>query len=341
MATKRVLTGTRTTGKQHLGHFVGALNQWVDIQKKDYECFFLLADIQALTTHADNPKLLEKSVIDVVSDWLAIGLDPERNNVNFVQQSQVLERHELSILFTLIAGYNEVLRNPTLKDELKKQKHPTLGFINYPVDQVADIYMISPTPPAKGDELLVPVGEDQVPHLEYARTLARRFNNKYGEVFVPCKALVGKVGRLPGIDGRTKMSKSLDNAIYLADSADSVKEKVMRMFTDPKRTSSSIPGDTKDNPVFIYHRAFNSNKDEVSELTERYEKGRVGDVEVKEKLIVAINDFLDPIRERRSNIDKKKIREYVMEGTKNARTICTKVVESTRAKMHLTYPKSG
>jgi len=232
-------------------------------------------------------------------DWLAVGLDPTKSNVHFVLQSQVPERHELSVLLMMIAEYSEVMRNPTLKSELKNQKSATMGFMAYPVDQVADIYMVSPTPPERGDRLLVPVGEDQVPHLEYARVLARRFNRKYGSVFVPCSALVGDVGRLVGTDGQAKMSKSLGNTINLADDPKTVESQVMRMFTDPKRTRSDIPGETENNPVFIYHRAFNPDIAEVADLTERYQQGKVGDVEVKRKLAKALNDFLDPIRDRR------------------------------------------
>ena len=338
--TKRVLTGVRTTGPLHLGHYIGALKQWLDIQNSGkYECFFLLADVQALTTHSDKPELLETSVRDVVLDWLSVGLDPERNGIHFVLQSQVPERYELSILLSMIAGYSEVMRNPTLKDELKNQKNATIGFMTYPIDQAADIYMISPTPPKKGDEVLVPVGDDQVPHLEYARVLARRFNQKYGEVFVPCRALTGSVGRLVGIDGGLKMSKSLDNAIYLSDDENTVREKVMRMFTDPKRISADIPGDVVNNPVFIYHRAFNQDKKEIEDLTSRYQKGKVGDVEVKQKLIKVINDFLDPIRERRRKYERTDMREILTEGTRIAREACTPVVESAREKMHLVYPR--
>ncbi len=192
MTTKRVLTGMRTTGRLHLGHYIGALKQWLDAQaSEDYECFFLLADVQALTTHAETPALLEESVKEVVFDWLAVGLDPNLSRVHFVMQSQVPERAELSILLTMVAKYKEVLRNPTLKRELAQQKDPSLGFINYPVDQVADILMVCPYPHEPGDKILVPVGEDQVPHLEYARDLAKRFNRMYGQkVFLPCTALV-------------------------------------------------------------------------------------------------------------------------------------------------------
>lgn len=341
MNTKRVLTGMRTTGQLHLGHYVGALKQWLDIQNKgEYDCYFLLADIQALTTHADRPELLTQSIRDVVLDWLGVGLDPTKPNVHFVLQSQISERAELSIALSMIAGYKEVMRNPTLKAELKDLgKDATMGFITYPVDQVADIYMVSPTPPETGDKLLVPVGEDQVPHLEYARVLARRFNQKYGKVFVPCEALVGEVGRLVGTDGQVKMSKSKGNTINLADDAKTVERQVTKMFTDPKRIRADVPGNTENNPVFIYHRAFNPDETEVTDLTERYQRGKVGDVEVKRRLAAVLNNFLNPIRERRAKFEREDLREILIAGTKVAKNACIPVMESVREKMHLVYPR--
>jgi len=335
---KRVLTGMRTTGSLHLGHYVGALKQWKEIQDTgEYECFFLLADVQALTTHADHPELLTKSVREVVLDWLSVGLDPNLPHVHFVLQSQVPERHELSVLLSMIARYKEVLRNPTLKTELRTQQDATVGFMAYPVDQAADIYMVSPQPGSES-ELLVPVGRDQSPHLEFANSLARRFNKKYGLVFVPCTALVGKLGRLVGIDGMTKMSKSLNNAINLSDDRKTVEESVRRMFTDPKRVRADIPGDTRNNPVFIYHRAFNADKAQVRDLGRLYRAGRVGDVEVKRKLAKALNDFLDPIRQRRLQYESVDVRGILEEGTWAARKACQPVVERVRELMHLSYP---
>lgn len=336
---KRVLTGMRTTGELHLGHYAGALEEWLRIQNEgSYECYFLLADIQALTTHSKTPALLTKSVRDVVLDWLSVGLDPKLPNVHFVLQSQIPERHELSILFMMIAKYGEVMRNPTLKSELESQPDASMGFMAYPVDQIADIYMVSPTPPREESKLLVPVGEDQVPHLEYARVLARRFNKQYGHVFVPCEPLVGKVGRLVGIDGKAKMSKSLGNAISLTDDEKTVTEKVKKMFTDPKRIRKDMPGETENNPVFIYLRAFDPNVSEVQELTDSYQQGKVGDVEVKRILAARLNEFLEPIRARRAQYLKTDIREILEEGTKVTQEAATPVIEAVRSKMHLVYP---
>lgn len=331
----------RTTGALHLGHYVGALKQWKEVQDSgEYECFFLLADIQALTTHADQPALLRQSVRDVTLDWLAVGLDPTRPNVHFVLQSKVVGRADLSLLFQMISTEGEVKRNPTLKAELKNVKSPTMGFLTYPIDQVADIQMVAPVPYQPGDELLVPVGEDQVPHLEYTRVLARRFNKKYGRVFLPCRALVGEVGRLVGIDGKDKMSKSLGNAIYLSDGAKVVAEQVRRMYTDPARIRPDIPGETENNPVFAYHRAFNPNVEEVKDLTRRYQQGKVGDVEVKEKLARALNTFLDPIRERRARFEQETDLGAILEqGTKAASEACQQVLTLAHEKMFLGYPR--
>lgn len=336
---RRVLTGMRTTGKLHLGHYVGALERWVEVQNTGrYECFFLLADVQALTTHAKNPSILTKSIKEVVLDWLAVGLNPKLPYVHFVLQSQVLERYALSQILTMIAKHSEVMRNPTLKSEMENKEDVSLGFIAYPVDQVADILMVSPTPPKKDDVVLVPVGEDQVPHLEYTNVLARRFNQMYGKVFAPCAPLVGRVGRLVGTDGQAKMSKSRGNVICLSDGPRTVEKKVMVMYTDPKRIRADVPGDTVNNPVFIYHRAFNRNREEVADLTERYKKGKVGDVEVKKKLAKAINALLGPIRERRAKYKKANIREILTEGTRAARRVCLPILEAVMEKTHLAFP---
>jgi tryptophanyl-tRNA synthetase len=340
MATRRILTGMRTTGRLHLGHYVGALKMWKEMQdRREYECFFLLADVQALTTHASNPEILTESVRQVVLDWLAVGLDPAREDVNFVLQSQIPERHELSILLSMIARYREVANNPTLKDELKRQKKATVGFMAYPVDQVADILMVSPWPIEYGDELIVPVGEDQAPHLEYARRLAGRFNKQYGKTFLRCRTEIGEVGRLVGLDGSDKMGKSLDNAIFLSDDPETVERKVRGMFTDPKRTRADIPGTVEGNPVFIYHDAFNPDKEEVEDLKTRYRAGKVGDVEVKKKLAAAINATLDPIRERREIAEKEAdIGRILRGGTGKARVACQTIVAEVRQKMFLRYP---
>jgi tryptophanyl-tRNA synthetase len=330
----------RTTGPLHLGHYVGALKNWAEVQDQGYECFFLLADVQAMTTHADNPALLTASVKEVVLDWLSVGLDPTRSNVHFVLQSQVPERYELSVLLSMIAPFSRVMLNPTLKAELAKQAHPTLGFVCYPVDQTADIEMVSPLPREYGDELLVPVGEDQAPHLEDARDLVRRFNDRYNGQLMECRALIGEVGRLPGTDeSGQKMSKSADNAIYLSDDAAMVVDKVRRMPIDPARKDGRhIPGNPDATPLFAYHRAFNPDKQQVADLEDRYRSATVGDAEVKRELARVLNEMLDPIRERRAQFEGIDFRSVLEPGTEVARAACRLVVEHVRERMHMTYP---
>lgn len=336
--SRRVLTGVRTTGQMHLGHFVGALKQWVDVQSwNTYDCYFLLADVQALTTHAENPSLLPVAVKTIILDWLSVGLDPFRADVHFVLQSAIFERFELSGLLAMIPTWREVRNNPTVKEELKKNANPSAGFMLYAVDQAADIYMVSPVPHESGDELLVPVGSDQVPHLELARHIARDFNKKYQRnLFTPCQALVGDVGRLPGIYGDEKMGKSADNAIFLTDTKETVKDKVNQIRV-PSRAANE-PGETEKNILFQYHRAFNSDEDQVADLTERYQKGQVGDREVRERLMAAINRFLEPIQERRAHFANVNVREILEEGTRATRPAAKLVIEQVRDAMHLGYP---
>ncbi len=336
---KRVLTGMRTTGQLHLGHYVGALKLWIDAQEAGYDCFFLLADVQALTTHADKPELIQQSVKDVVLDWMAVGLDPKRPNVHFVLQSGVSARFEISQYLLMVANLGEIQRNPTIKDEIRGQKSPSMGFITYPVDQTADILMVSPRNES-GNKLLVPVGEDQVPHLEYSRVLARRFNALYKtNVFLPCEAKVGDVGRLVGIDGQEKMSKSKGNAIFLADSPEEVTRKVMRMYTDPSRLRATDPGKVEGNPLFIYLDAFATDLDEVEEFKRLYRAGGIGDVQIKRRLAEILNQFLDPIRERRQKSEMEDIGQIVKDGTNDAAAIANEVLAGVKEAMYLGYPK--
>jgi tryptophanyl-tRNA synthetase len=326
---KVILTGMRTTGSLHLGHYVGALENWLQIQNEaKYECYFLLADIQALTTHSQSPEILRESVRNVVLDWLSVGLDPTLPHVHFVLQSQVPERHELSILLQMIANYNILMDNPTLKTELTRQKEATVGFMTYPVDQCADIYMVSPIPPSPGDQILVPVGEDQIPHLEYARDVARKFNSRYGHTLVPCSPLKAKIGRLVGTDANEKMGKSTNNAIFLCDSKATVTRKIMRMYSDPQRQAS---------PAIQYLRAFNPC-DATETLIQEYQSGNIGDKELKETLLVVMEQFLEPIRMRRASFEQIGIHDIVVSGTEAARTTCKQVIKSIRSKMYLEYP---
>src|SRR5437588_1783112 len=273
---KRILTGDRPTGRLHLGHYVGSLKNRAALQG-EYDLFVMMANVQALTDNFDNPQKIRDSIAEVVKDNLAVGVDPKKATI-FVQ-SQVPEIAEITIFFLNLVSLSRLKLNPTVKDEMRQKgfgDEVPVGFLIYPISQAADILFL------KAD--LVPVGEDQNPMIEQSREIARRFNSLYGSVFPEPKGLIGDVGRLVGMDGQAKMSKSLDNAIYLSDSSDEVKRKVMSMYTDPKRIRPTDPGTVEGNPVFVYHDAFNENKGEVEDLKDRYRNGKVGDVEVKEKL---------------------------------------------------------
>lgn len=338
--TDRVLTGIRPTGSLHLGHYTGALKQWVSLQRR-YECFFLIADYQAMTTHADRPAAIRESIREVVLDFLAVGLNPKKRNVHFVLQSWVPELNQLYTLLSMVTKYSWIGQNPTIKTEKKLLGGDmTLGFADYPVSQAADILFVSFRLSAPFSSILVPVGEDQIPHLELTNRIARTFNRSYGKVFTECKPLVGDVGRLVGTDGQEKMSKSLGNAIYLKDDPGTVRNKVMRMFTDPNRVRSDIPGNVDNNPVFIYLNAFaetRSQQERVQEYKERYERGKVGDVEVKMFLVEVLEGFLEPIRDRRRKAEGEDIIKYLRSGTRRARVIAKATLNAALEKAGLTY----
>lgn len=327
MLKQRILTGVRPTGALHLGHYVGALENWVRLQD-EYDCFFLIADYQALGDHLDDIDGIRRSVIEVTLDWLAVGLDPQRST--FVIQSYIPEHAELTLLLSMLTPLGMLQRNPTLKEEMKQLgKNPSVGFFNYPVSQMADILL----PKAH----LVPTGDDQLPHIEMTREMVRKFNRSYGQVFNEPQALMGRVPRLVGLDGQAKMSKSLDNSIYLGDDEEAVKQKVMSMYTDPTRLHATDPGHVDGNPVFMYHDAFNPNAAEVDELKERYRAGRVGDVEVKCKLADALNEFLEPIRERRHYYEQRPqlVRDALMGGTRHAKGIAETTMTEVRDSMRI------
>lgn len=327
---KRVLTGIRPTGVLHLGHYIGALENWVRLQD-EYDCFFLIADYQAFGDHLEDIGGIRRSVIEVALDWLSVGLDPEKST--FVIQSYVPEHAELAMLLSMLTPLGMLERNPTLKAEREQidNKNLSVGFYTYPVSQVADILL------AKAH--LVPVGEDQLPHIEMTREVARRFNNRYGAVFPEPQGLVGRVARLPGTDGQAKMGKSLGNVISLSDDAQAVNKKVGSMYTDPTRLHATDPGTVEGNPVFSYHDAFNPNKEEVNELKERYRAGAVGDVEVKQRLAAALNGFLDPIRERRAMFDTRPelVRTALIDGSHRAKRMAAATMHEVREKMGVLY----
>ncbi len=328
----RVLTGDRPTGKLHLGHYVGSLKNRVALQEQ-YECFFIIADLHTLTTKSRKADIeqLRRNIFEVTLDYLAVGIDPEKSTI-FVQ-SAVPETYELNLIFEMLVTLPRLTRLPSIKDMARAanmdDEAVPFGLVGYPVLQAVDILL----PRAH----LVPVGKDNEAHVEITREIARRFNRMYGEVFPLPKALIGEVPTLMGIDGQAKMSKSLNNAIYLSDSEEEVNAKVRRMFTDPTRVRPDIPADPDKptNVVFRYHDIFNPNKEEVEDLKARYRQGKVGDVEVKQKLARALNAFLEPIRERRARYEGRHdlIEEILIEGTRRAREEARQTMEMVREAM--------
>jgi len=312
---KRILTGDRPTGKLHLGHYVGSLVNRVRLQD-EYECFFIIADLHTLTTkpEKENIEQLRQNINDVVLDYLAAGIDPAKSVIYL--QSAAHAVYEMKLIFEMLVTLPRVQRLPSIKDMAKaanlNEEALPLGLLGYPVLQAADILL----PRAH----LVPVGKDNEAHVEITREIARRFNRMYGEVLPLPDAMLSDMPSLIGTDGQAKMSKSLGNAIFLSDDVKTVQKKVGGMYTDPNRIRADIPGRVEGNPVFIYHDTFNPNKSEVEDLKTRYRKGKVGDVEVKQKLAIAINNFLDPMRERRAHYESQKglVERVIYEGTLRA-----------------------
>jgi tryptophanyl-tRNA synthetase len=334
MKQKRILTGDRPTGKLHLGHYVGTLANRVKLQDK-YDCLFIIADLHMLTTQPEVEKVRQvaANVRDIVLDYLAAGIDPERSTI-FVQ-SAVPETYELNLIFEMLVNVPRLERLPSLKDMARDANLEVMpfGLLGYPVLQAADILL----PRAH----LVPVGKDNESHVEVTREIARRFNRFYGEVFPVPEVLVGDVPTLVGTDGQAKMSKSLGNAIYLSDDEETVDQKVMSMYTDPRRVRADIPGRVEGNPVFIYHDAFNPNVDEVNDLKERYRQGKVGDVEVKRKLARAINEFLGPMHERRAQYASQPglVDDILIDGVRRVRCIAHETMGMVYEAMGLFGPR--
>ena len=327
---KRILTGDRPTGKLHVGNYVGTLANRVKLQD-EYETFLLVADHHMLTTKLDGLGQIEQNIRDDVIDNLAVGVDPEK--VNYFLQSLVPQIPELHLYFSMLVSVPRVQRIPTLKDQLRDHglAQPTYGLLGYPVLQAADILIV------KGD--LVPVGRDQESHVELTREIARRFNELFAPVFPIPESLIPEMGLLPGIDGRDKMGKSLDNAIFLSDDAKTVEQKVKRMYTDPNRVRADVPGRVEGNPVFVYHDTFNPNTSEVDDLKARYREGKVSDVEVKRSLIAALERFLAPIRERRAELEAKPkiVDEILAAGSERARREAAETLHQVREAMRLDY----
>jgi tryptophanyl-tRNA synthetase len=326
---KRLLTGDRPTGKLHLGHYVGSLKNRVNLQH-EYESFFLIADLHMLTTK-NSPEDIEKidaNARQMVLDSIASGIDPEV--ATFYLQSGIPEIHEIYTLFQNLVTVSRLERMPSLKDMARAANiEMPYGLLGYPVLQAADILCV------RGE--MVPVGRDNIAHVEVTREIARRFNFLYGETLPVPEGMVGEVPILVGTDGQAKMSKSLNNAIFLSDTPKDVAKKVMGMYTDPNRVSADVPGTVEGNPVFIYHDAFNPDKAEVKDLKKRYRVGKVGDVEVKEKLIIALNHFLEPIHERREKYEVPGfVEEIIFRGTQRARQETQQTLFAMKKAMGLT-----
>lgn len=323
---KRILTGDRPTGRLHLGHYVGSLKNRVRLQH-EYETFLIIADVQALTTNWDNPDQLPRDVREVAKDNLAVGVDPNVSTI-FIQ-SMVPAIAELTVLYSMFVPVNVLRHNPTIKTEAaqKGYKEMMYGFLGYPVSQAADITFCKAH--------LVPGGKDQAPHIELTRKVVRRFNDLYGEVLVEPEIMAQ--GLLKGLDGNTKMSKSLDNAIYLADSAQEVNRKVATAVTDPARIRKNDPGHPRVCTIFSYHQEF--APDAVADIEKACKKGEIGCVECKKRLAKSLNDMLDPIREKRAYYDEhpKLVDEILRSGTERAIKIGNETLGQVKEAMQISY----
>lgn len=322
---KRILTGDRTTGKLHLGHYVGSLKSRVELQH-EYDTFILLADVQALTTHFNNVSLLETSIMDVAKDNLSVGLDP--NIATIVQQSQITSIAELTVFYSMLVTVPQLSHNPTIKTEAKNYgyKEMTYGFLGYPVSQTADITFCNAD--------LVPVGEDQRPHIEMARDIVKKFNALYGTSIVEPDIYLSQTSRLSGLDGKAKMGKSMGNAIFLTDTREDVEKKVKSAVTDTTRVSVKMPGHPDTCPVFGYHKVFSPDYKNTRELCEN---ATIGCVACKKMLSDVLNTLLSPIREKRAywDLHENEVKEIIKSGTEKANKIGNENINAIKEKMHI------
>lgn len=353
MTTKpRLLTGDTPTGRLHLGHWVGSLENRVALQES-YDCYFIIANVHAFTTRADRPSEIRQSVLDIATDYLAAGIDPNKSTV-FIQ-SEIPAIADLTFFFSMLLPYPRVMRNPTIKDEIRDKKlgdNYPFGFLLYAVGQVADILTFRPE--------IVPVGEDQIPHIEMTREVARKFNQLYcgvdphtkdedyvkeGGLFPIVNAKLGRARRLVGTGAPDeqgnllKMSKSLNNAILLSDDPDTIKQKVMSMYTDPKRLKATDPGTVINNPLWIYHEIFNPDQAWVSDAEEKYKTGKIGDVECKKRLIDVLVQLIEPMRQRRMIFEKDPslVIEILKKGTEKAREVAETTLKLAKEAMRQNY----
>ena len=329
-----ILTGDRPTGPLHLGHYVGSLANRLELQGK-YPQYIMLADVQALTDNYDRPEIVRHNIFEVALDYLAVGIDPKLSTI-FIQ-SQIPEIAELTVFFLNLVTIGRLQRNPTVKTEIKQKNFGEsipAGFFVYPVSQAADIMIVKST--------IVPVGADQLPMIEQTNEIVRSFNRIYKTtVFPEAQALVPKAGsaRLSGTDGQNKMSKTLGNAIFLSDDVDTLRKKVMSMYTDPLHVKITDPGNLEGNTVFEYLDIFGTNQVEIAELKAHYQRGGLGDVKVKQYLFEQLNQFLEPIRTRRLELaqDPAQVWKILKTGTDQVREIAANTMQEVRAAMHLDY----
>lgn len=325
---KRILTGDRITGKLHLGHYVGSLKNRVKLQKQ-YDTFIIMADVQALTTHFEYPEMLKEALIEVALDYLAVGINPEEATI-FVQ-SQIPEIAELTIFYSMFVPLSHLQKNPTIKTEAEQYGYKSLnyGFLGYPISQAADITFCKAH--------LVPVGEDQLPHIEQTRRIVRKFNQLYKPIFPEPEALVGETPRLLGLDGEAKMSKSLGNAILLSDDEKTVTERILQAKTDPARVHKDDPGHPEVCVAYQYHKIF--NPEGVAEVEEVCRKGQIGCVACKRQLAGILNQLLEPMRERRNYYQQRipEVEEILFEGTRAARKVAKETMTQVREAMQIDY----
>ena len=331
-----ILTGDRPTGRLHLGHYIGSLKNRVELQNSgEYDTFIMIADIQALTDNAKNPTKVHDNVLEVALDYLAVGIDPTKSTI-FIQ-SQIPALSELTVYYMNLVSLSRLERNPTVKTEIKSKEFGEgvpVGFVVYPISQAADITAFKAN--------LVPVGADQAPMIEQTREIVRSFNATYGDTLIEPEALIPSDAtsqRLPGIDGSAKMSKSLNNGIYLSDDSDTLRSKVMSMYTDPDHIRIEDPGKIAGNMVFTYLDIFATDKEKVAEMKEHYQRGGLGDVAVKKYLFEVLDELLTPIRSRREELakDPEAIRQILLEGSAKANVVANQTLREVRAAIGLNY----
>ncbi|MCI5052864.1 MAG: tryptophan--tRNA ligase [Simkaniaceae bacterium] len=329
---KRILTGDRPTGPLHLGHFVGSLRSRVELQKS-HEQFVMIADVQALTDHHDRPEVVRQNVFEVACDYLAVGIDPTESTI-FIQ-SLIPEIAELTIYYLNLVTMNRLKHNPTVKQEIKQKgfgDNVSAGFMMYPISQAADITCVQAQ--------VIPVGADQKPMIEQTNEIVRKFNQTYKtDVLVECEGYYSKFTRLPGIDGSAKMSKTLNNAIFLGDPADVLAKKVKRMYTDPNHLRVEDPGQVEGNPVFTYLDAFDPDTEKVQELKDHYSRGGLGDSVVKKYLLEVLEAMLGPIRERRAQYasDPAEVMRILQQGSERASERVQQTLDAVRSAMQINY----